>query len=69
MTRAYIKCNHQNGRSCNLNDSFHFVQWSMYESYMADVRMVHGKCTKRTWLIYEIEKGHLSNLFSFTIFM
>ena len=26
----------------------------MYEWYMANVRMVHGQCTKRTWLLYEI---------------
>ena len=61
MTRAYIKCNHQNGRSSNLNDSFHFVQWPMYESYMADVRMVHGKCTNGTWQMYETYMANIRN--------
>ncbi len=38
-----------------IEHSFSFRIRVMYEWYMANVRMVHGQCTKRTWLLYEIE--------------
>ncbi len=38
-----------------IEHSFSFRIRVMYESYMANVRMVHDPYTKRTWLLYEIK--------------
>ena len=50
---------HVKAMSLSPFNEFHFVHqpctngiWPLYEWYMANVRMVHGKCTKLKRLIY-----------------